>query len=186
MWGLKRRTLLTGHWKLLAGICRCRQLHLHAILLRGVANLWDGGHASGTPSETWRTKGSSQSVQHDQGGWWEQPSKILYTVKWLLTTRKGNNQFPIPSTHGKEKLERPSTSDPKLTCSHSANLRATEGKDISHKSVCLEYEGTYSPSEIISEEIDLILEESIINLSSSSIYHCTIFPYFKTTLKGEY
>lgn len=106
-------SLLTGNWKLLARICRCRQLHLHIIFLSGDANLWDSGHASGAASETWRTGRSSQSVQHDQEGRWGQPSKILYKVRWVPSTKKGAYQFPIPSTRGKEKLERLSTSDPK-------------------------------------------------------------------------
>lgn len=81
-------------------------------------------------------------------------------VRWVLTTRKGAHQLSIPSARGKEKLERLSTSDPKM------NLFTFCKSESSWGQVYLPQEhlswvngGTHSQYEIISGEADLIPEK---------------------------
>lgn len=114
-------SLLTGNWKLFAGICRCRQLHLHIILLSD-SNLWDSGHASGTASETWRTKGHGQSVHCDQESKTDRETAEGNPSRFY-TGWDGSRYLESspPTSHSfHPRKERPSTSDPKTNLLHSA------------------------------------------------------------------
>ena len=167
-------SLLTGNWKLFAGICRCRQLHLHIIFLSGDSNLWDSGHASGAASETWRTKGRGQSVHCDQKsktdrGTVEGNPSRFYTG-WDGSRYLARSPPTSHSFHPRKKGQVPVT--PKLIC---YILQSESSWGIPQEHLSGVNGRTYRQCEIISGDTDLIPEKKHFNLSSST-YHSTIFP----------
>lgn len=65
-----------------------------------------------------------QHEKEDGEGWWRNPPDPI--------------QGEMGPDHQERKIRQAKYYDPKLICSHSANLSAPKDKDISHKSICPE------------------------------------------------
>lgn len=93
---------------------------------------------------------------HDQEGWWGPlgGSPPRFCIGWDGSRSPGKRaQLPTPSTQGKEKLERPSTSDPKTNLFTFCQSESSQGQGyLPQEQLSWVNGGTYSQSEILSEE----------------------------------